>query len=83
MGHCSGVGQWVLWEGHHMDDQVDASLEGDEVELTAGVMDAANRADHHLTSDETDTALGLRTLQVLTGPQPVDAMDLRTVPVGE
>jgi hypothetical protein len=46
-----------------MDDQFDVSLEDDElldeVELTASLMVAANRADRHLTQDEIDQVLGL------------------------
>ena len=46
-----------------MDDQFDVSLEDDElldeVELTASLMVAANRADRHLTQDEIDLVLGL------------------------
>ncbi len=48
-----------------MDDQFDVSLEDDElldeVELTASLMVAANRADRHLRQDEIDQVLGLET----------------------
>ncbi|RLV47690.1 hypothetical protein D9V37_16175 [Nocardioides mangrovicus] len=47
-----------------MDDQFDVSLEDDEmldeVELTANLMVAANRADRPLSQQEIDEVLGVR-----------------------
>jgi hypothetical protein len=46
-----------------MDDQFDVSLEDDdllnEVELTANLMVAANKAERHLTKAEIDEVLGI------------------------